>query len=73
MAISLMACNKATSDDTPDSPSPGDASSDANAANTDSVDTYGSDQTLASGFGLFRDDFDYSSMPRFLLLACITR
>ena len=65
MAISLMACNKATSDDTPDSPSPGDASSDANAANTDSVDTYGSDQTLASGFGLFRDDFDYSSMPRF--------
>jgi len=48
-------------------PASGGNTSGSNSSNgaSNSGDEYGSNQTLASGFGLFRDDFDYSSMPRF--------
>jgi hypothetical protein len=77
MIVSIMACNKTTSGDdgsgsaSPSSPassnpsSGGTDSGPAGSEDTSSGDTYGSDQTLASGFGLFREDFDYSTMPRY--------
>ena len=71
--LALFACGKA--DTKPADTTPSDKQDSAPADNKDddkkdsdaapAGDEYGSDQTLASGFGLFRDDFDYSSMKKF--------
>lgn len=68
ITLSLLACSSDSSQNKPGSvssysaePSAAGENSDANA----SSDKYGSDQTLASGFGLYREDFDYSTMERF--------
>ena len=74
LMISLLSCNKSTP--TPENTagnttqnSPAQSSQpEAGGSPTGSTENgneYGSDQTLASGFGLFRQDFDYSSMPKF--------
>ena len=53
--------SSAPSSSAPSSSAPGNTGSASSAPD----DNYGSDQTLASGFGLFREDFDYSTMPKF--------
>jgi uncharacterized lipoprotein YehR (DUF1307 family) len=78
LAVSLMACSKTSTGDSSSAPGTNSGSADTgtdasgNAGSGDmsnegagSGETYGADQTLASGFGLFREDFDYSTMPKF--------
>lgn len=67
LLCSLAACGGGSKDDGTASGNEGAATGGATdgAEGSGAADGYGSDQTLASGFGLFREDFDYSTMPKY--------